>query len=139
MDTSKPSEKKTHLYNKAPIPPSQRRYRWVMLSLLCLLYVAFGLIARAVSPLVTPIVRDLRLSYTQMGFILGSWQLTYIVVSIIAGTMVDRWGVRKTLLGWNSGDWSFVGATVFPKRFRWNVGGCFLIWRGRFYDLDRWP
>jgi len=70
-----------------------------MLSLLCLLYVAFGLIARAVSPLVTPIVRDLRLSYTQMGFILGSWQLTYIVVSIIAGTMVDRWGVRKTLLG----------------------------------------
>ena len=34
-----------------------------------------------------------------MGFILGSWQLTYIIVSIIAGTVIDRWGIRKILLG----------------------------------------
>ncbi len=98
MKTSDPSETKTDPQDKAVIAPFQSRYRWVMVSLLCLLYVAFGLVARAIPPLVTPIVRDLRLSYTEMGFILGSWQLTYIVVSIIAGTVVDRWGVRKTLL-----------------------------------------
>ena len=90
-----------------------------MLSLLCLLYVAFGLIARAVSPLVTPIVRDLHLSYTQMGFILGSWQLTYIVVSIIAGTMVDRWGVRKTLLGGTV----VIGLSSALRYFAKNFGG----------------
>ena len=27
---------------------------------------------------ITPILADLRISYSQMGFILGSWQLTYI-------------------------------------------------------------
>jgi len=32
-----------------------------------------------------------------MGIILGSWQLTYIVVAIIAGTIIDKWGVRKSL------------------------------------------
>jgi len=44
-----------------------------MLLLLWLLNVVFSLIVRAIGPLVTPIARDLQLSYTQMGFILGSW------------------------------------------------------------------
>jgi cyanate permease len=77
--------------------PDQKRYRWVMLSLLWLIYAAFGLTIRSIAPLVTPILEDLHLSYTQMGMILGSWQLTYIPVSLIAGTMIDRWGVRKSL------------------------------------------
>ena len=77
--------------------PHQMRYRWVMLSLLWLLYAAFGLIQRSIAPLVTPILKDLHLSYTQMGFILGSWQLTYIAAAFIAGTIIDRWGVRKSL------------------------------------------
>ena len=39
------------------------RYRWVMLSLLWLLYIAFGLVARSIMPLVTPILDDLRIFY----------------------------------------------------------------------------
>jgi len=38
------------------------RYRWVMLLLLWLLYIAFGLVARSITPLVTPILNDLRMS-----------------------------------------------------------------------------
>jgi cyanate permease len=74
-----------------------------MLFLLWLLYAAFGLIQRSIAPLVTPILKDLHLSYTQMGFILGSWQLTYIAAALVAGTIIDRWGVRKSL---------FAGATT---------------------------
>jgi cyanate permease len=73
-------------------------YRWVILWLLWLLYAAFGLIQRSIAPLVTPILADLRLSYTEMGFILGSWQLTYIAAAMIAGSVVDRWGIRTSLL-----------------------------------------
>ena len=47
-------------------------YRWLLLFLLWLQYVAFGMVTRAISPLVTPVVNDLHLSYGQMGFILGS-------------------------------------------------------------------
>jgi cyanate permease len=32
-----------------------------------------------------------------MGIILGSWQLTYIGVAIIAGAIIDKWGIRKSL------------------------------------------
>jgi MFS transporter, CP family, cyanate transporter len=76
----------------------RKRYRWVILTLLWLLYVAFGMVQRAIAPLVTPILADLDLSYTQMGFILGSWQLTYIAAAIVTGALIDRWGIRKSLL-----------------------------------------
>ena len=72
-------------------------YRWVMLILLWLLYVCFGMVSRAIFPLVTPILNDLRIIYSQMGLILGSWQLTYIMVALVAGSILDRWVVRKSL------------------------------------------
>jgi len=85
--------------NPEPINP----YRWVMLVLLWLLYITFGLVSRSIFPLVTPILADLELSYSQMGLILGSWQLTYIFAALVAGTILDRWGVRKSI---------FAGAVV---------------------------
>ena len=72
-------------------------YRWVILANLWIVYVSFGLIQVSTSPLITPIIKDLGISYGQMGFILGSWQLSYIVVALIAGIVIDRWGVRKSL------------------------------------------
>jgi len=81
------------------MPPDSEKspYRWVILVLLWLLYAAFGIISRSIFPLVTPILADLRLSYSQMGFILGSWQLTYIFAALVAGAVLDRWGVRKSI------------------------------------------
>jgi cyanate permease len=77
-------------------PPSSP-YRWVMLAMLWLLYAFFGLAYRSISPLVTPILEDLNMSYGQMGFVLGSWQLTYIGASTVAGFFIDRWGIRWSL------------------------------------------
>ena len=74
--------------------PHLQPYRWVMLALLWLLYAAFGLISRSISPLVTPILKDLSMSYSQMGLILGSWQMTYIAFAILAGVIMDRWGIN---------------------------------------------
>lgn len=78
--------------------PSQSSYRWIILILLALLYASFGLVTRSVAPLVTPILKDLQISYSEMGLILGSWQLTFIGGSVVAGLLIDRWGVRKSLL-----------------------------------------
>jgi cyanate permease len=65
--------------------------------LLWLLYTAFGMVSRSIFPLVTPILEDLHLSYSQMGIILGSWQLTYILVAMMAGIILDRWGIHKSI------------------------------------------
>ena len=77
--------------------PRSSPYRWVMLAMLWLLYAFFGLAYRSISPLVTPILEDLNMSYGQMGFVLGSWQLTYIGASTVAGFLIDRWGIRRSL------------------------------------------
>ena len=79
------------------IEPYQTRYRWVMLALVCTLYFCFGTIIRSIAPLITPILADLNISFSQMGVILGAWPLTYIVVALVGGTVIDRWGIRKSL------------------------------------------
>jgi len=78
--------------------PATSHYRWAMLGLVWLLYVVFGVYTRSLAPLVTPIIKDLNISFVEMGFILGSWQLTYIVFATIDGAIIDRWGLRKSLL-----------------------------------------
>lgn len=85
------------------VPPHQQRYRWLILALLWLLYFSFGVVTRSPSPLITPIIRDLEMSYGQMGFVLGSWQMTYIILAIAAGVLMDRWGIRRSI---------FLGALV---------------------------
>jgi cyanate permease len=83
--------------NPGDAPPHQQQYRWLILALLWLLYFSFGVVTRSPSPLVTPIIRDLQMSYGQMGFVLGSWQMTYIVFAITAGVIMDRWGIRRSI------------------------------------------
>jgi len=70
-----------------------------------LLYFSFGLIYTAVAPLISPIMQELHLTYTQMGAVTGAWQLVYIFSAQPLGLMVDRLGVRRSLL---------LGAVIMP-------------------------
>ena len=72
-------------------------YRWVMLGLAWAAYASFGLVSASLAPLVTPITADLGITYSQMGVILGAWQLTYIGVAYNAGRVLDRVGLRRGL------------------------------------------
>jgi cyanate permease len=80
------------------VQQGKKNYRWIVLALLWLQYVSFGLASGSMAPLVTPIVKDLNMSYSQMGLLLGSWQLVYIFASVGAGNLIDRWGARKSIL-----------------------------------------
>jgi cyanate permease len=79
------------------IPPYEQRYRWVMLALGWMGYFTFGVVSFSLGPLVTPIIEDLGISYSQMGIILGAWPLTYVVVAAIGGAIIDRWGIRRSI------------------------------------------
>lgn len=68
-----------------------------MLIFVWLIYTSFGTMTRSLGPLVTPIVKDLHLTYGEMGSILGSWQLVYIPASVIAGIAIDRFGLRASI------------------------------------------
>jgi cyanate permease len=52
---------------------------------------------RSMPPVVTPMLQDLNMSYAEMGFILGTWQLVYIPVAVFAGAAIDKWGIRRSL------------------------------------------
>ncbi len=68
-----------------------------MLGGVWLIYFGFGLLSLAMAPLIDPISRDLGLSYTTMGAILGAWPLVYIVAAAPCGAFVDRVGLKWSL------------------------------------------
>lgn len=77
--------------------------RWRMLFGVWLLYSCFGLTIAGLAPLVAPITRDLRLTHSEMGSVLGVWQLTYILAAVPCGALLDRLGAYRAL---------FIGAAV---------------------------
>lgn len=72
--------------------------RWFMLSLGWLLYFIFGLISTSTAPLAAPVMGDLGLTYTEMGVVMGAWQLVYIFSAQPLGLITDRIGVYRSLL-----------------------------------------
>ena len=68
-----------------------------MLGLTWLAYVSFGITAGSLPPLVGAITEDLGISSTQMGLVLGAWQLIYIGTASPLGAAVDRFGVRRSV------------------------------------------
>jgi CP family cyanate transporter-like MFS transporter len=73
-------------------------YRWAMLAGVWLVYFSFGVTVAAMAPLVAPITRDLGLTHSAMGTVLGAWPLVYIVVAVPCGSFIDRVGLRRALI-----------------------------------------
>ncbi len=71
--------------------------RWLILAGVWLIYFSFGLTVTGIAPLVAPIIRDLDMTHTEMGSILGAWQLVYIVSAIPLGIVVDWLRPRRAL------------------------------------------
>ena len=69
-------------------------YRWLLLFGVWLLYAAFGLAATSLAPLVGYIKDDMTLSHSELGTILGIWQLVYIGSAIPCGILLDKCGSR---------------------------------------------
>ena len=98
MNKSEINQKNDRLaINGTAIPPYEQPHRWIILTLVCFSYLIFGMVAFSSAPLVTPIIRDLGISYSQMGIILGGWQITYVVFSVISGVIIDKLGIRKSI------------------------------------------
>jgi cyanate permease len=77
--------------------PQESSFRWIMLGLVWLLYFSFGITQASIAPLAVPIIDDLDMTYGQMGFVLGAWQLIYIVTAYPIGVLIDKIGMRKSL------------------------------------------
>ncbi|MGH7309216.1 MAG: MFS transporter [Candidatus Rokuibacteriota bacterium] len=71
--------------------------RWAMLALVTLAYAAAALAALAVAPLAPFLRDDLRLSPVEIGLLLPAVYLGGVLMSLPAGWLSDRLGVRPTL------------------------------------------
>lgn len=109
-------------------------YKWVMLALIWLVYFAFFMVFSSIPPLVTPIAHDLTLTYSQIGFILGTMLLVYIPLAVPVGLIIDRIGTRKSIMIGISlasfsgilGSFATNFETLFLSIFTLGLGGPFI-------------
>jgi CP family cyanate transporter-like MFS transporter len=78
--------------------PYTNPYRWRVLAGVWLSYYCFGLTIVTLAPLVSEISSDLHLTHSQIGTVLGAWQLVYIGSAIPLGILLDRIGTRRAMM-----------------------------------------
>jgi cyanate permease len=71
---------------------------WTQLGLGWLIYFSFGMVMSSLVPIVTILRDELSISYTEMGVILGAWQLVYIAAAAPSGLLIDCIGPKKALV-----------------------------------------
>lgn len=74
------------------------RARWLAVAGVFAIYVSFGFTIGVMAPLVDEISADLQVSRSTMGSILGAWALIYVLTAVPAGAVVDRLGLRWSLV-----------------------------------------
>jgi cyanate permease len=72
-------------------------FRWVMLFGVWLLYFSFGLTVSGMAPLVPLIAKDLGISYSAIGGVMGAWQFVYIFSAMPCGALLGKYSPRWML------------------------------------------
>lgn len=81
----------------AEIDLTTHPFRWVMLFGVWLLYFSFGLTASGMAPLVPLIAKDLVISYSSIGGVMGAWQFVYIFSAMPCGALLGKYSPRWML------------------------------------------
>ena len=74
------------------------RYRWTVLGIAWLSYLAVYMVRVSVPPLSPFIVGELSLSKTEVGLLVSSGAIGYAVFQLPAGWLIDRFGVKRMLV-----------------------------------------
>ena len=96
--------------NLNPAPNKSLRYAWYVVFILTLAYISSFIDRQVLNLLTKPMKRDLHLSDTQMGMLMGfSFAIFYTALGIPAGLMADTKN-RRNIIIWGIGLWSLMTA-----------------------------
>src|SRR5271156_6558695 len=74
-------------------------YRWAVIGLAFFITLVNYLDRSAIAYAIGPICREFNLDSAQFGFVLGAFGIGYMVMTVVGGVMVDRWGAHKIWAG----------------------------------------
>jgi len=113
----------SHASNETARPPARYRpaYAWFVVAILMLAYVSSFVDRQIMSLLVGPIKRDLGISDTRMGLLMGfSFALFYSVLGFPIGRLADRRS-RRGIMAWGIAAWSAMTVLCGLARSYWQL------------------
>lgn len=79
--------------------PPNTGYRWVMLAIVYLSFLAYAVVFQSVPPILSLIAGDLRLSHAEAGLLMSLFALPGVFLSIPMGLLADRSDARNLVAG----------------------------------------
>ncbi len=73
--------------------------RWLMLAIVYAAQIAFAIVMQSVPPVLNLIINDLGISHAQAGLLMGAFALPGIFLSIMVGSLGDKYGAKYLVLG----------------------------------------
>jgi len=73
----------------------RKEYRWIILILTYICMLGFAFVFQSLPPILTLIVKELKLTHTQAGLLMSLFALPAIFLSIPGGLLSDYYGIRK--------------------------------------------
>src|SRR5271170_35967 len=74
-------------------------YRWVVIGLAFFITLVNYLDRSAIAYAIGPICLEFKLDNAQFGYLAGAFGIGYMVMTVVGGVMVDRWGAHKVWAG----------------------------------------
>lgn len=81
---------------------TKARFRYIVLVLATLSFLTNGLSLFGYPPVSGLIIQDLNMSYTQSGLLMSSFALSYLIMQVPAGILLDRLRADKLLVGFQA-------------------------------------
>ena len=69
--------------------------RWAILTVICLCMLSYALVMQSITPVMSLIIEQLRISHHQGGMLMSLFALPGIVVSLPSGMLADRYGMKR--------------------------------------------
>jgi sugar phosphate permease len=79
--------------------PTRSNYRWTVIGLAFFITLVNYLDRSAIAYAIGPICHEFNLDKAQFGYIAGAFGIGYMVMTVVGGVMVDRWGAHKVWAG----------------------------------------
>ena len=113
-----------------PLPPPPPLYRWVVLLFISLAMFGNYYVYDSLGPVIDLLREDLGFSYRQIGFFSSAYNLAALLVLLIGGIIIDRFGTKNAIVVFGAICLIAAGVTAMAPHYETILAGRFLLGLG---------
>jgi len=113
-----------------PLPPPPPLYRWAVLLFISLAMFGNYYVYDSLGPIIDLLREDLGFSYRQIGFLSSAYNIAALLILLIGGIIIDRFGTKNAIVVFGVVCLIAAGVTAMAPHYETILAGRFLLGLG---------